>query len=790
MAEANARDEVTSLKGLNSAEKLARKFDSLKSARGRLENQWKLNLAFYKGKQWSYIDRQGMVRTLATEEGEMPRYRVRVVSNQIISGSQSLLSKLTKTKPILAATPGSSSDHDIRAAQMAESLLEFWWQDFHLDDALEEALLWGIIAGQGYWKISWDEQAGKAIKFMLGPDGRPITDESMKEAFRAQLAAAGIPPQEKTIYLGDIRVEAMSPFDVYLDPSAKTFKDVKYAICIHSLDPDEIKTRWGVEVKPDSVPSAMDVSLPFDNSGVGNDKTVKQVFVMYVLPGPTMPKGRYVAWIKEPHQILVDQPWPYPTNQLPLVKFPGIRVPGSIYDSSVVEHAIPIQKEINKTVSQIIEYKNLTIKPRVWAPVGSLRQRVTNEPGAVYEFTPIAGLRPEIEKLPTMPPYVFDQLEDMGKRLRDIFHLTEVTEGTPPPNVEAGIAIDLLQEMSTDRLAPTIKLLESALGRAGQLMLSLAQHYYVEPRLLKIRGSGGSTQVQKFTQADIDGGISVMAEAGSGLPRTRAGRQARIQSYVEMGILRPDQAWKYLDIADMKSVARSFQSDEDQAFREHDKLIRGIPINPIAAMEAMQTVAQGINPDTGQSFQSVVEAQMYVEQQSLAPWPFENFGTHRETHRQFLTSVEYEGLPDDAKHRFLTHYNLTVQAERAAQPPPPQEPVKTSMQIKGTIGPTGAASVLSAAGVPNITPDVMSEPPLETVVLDQIDKPDVEEAGNDPLTQADIAAKDLENQMELQKHVQNQDHAEMSFHQEARHKEEQHQEKLRQMRKPKPSAKN
>lgn len=710
---------AVSLSDLSTVEKLQERFQELKRARSRLELQWKLNLAFYNSKQWSYIDRLGRLQILAPDAGDKPRHRVMLVSNQIVTGAQSLLAKYTKTKPIMTATPGSASDHDLKAAQMAEDLLEYWWQDFHMDDLLEEALLWGIIGGQGYWKITWDEHAGKPMRFLLDPQGNPITDDSVETQFRAILSQNGVQPQEKVVYMGDIRVEAMSPFNVYLDPTAKTFKDCKYAICVHYLDPDEIYTRWKVRVSPDSVPVDADSALPFDNSSGAPQRTVKTIYEAYFLPTAAMPNGRYVVWMTGPNQILLDEKWPYASNVLPLVKFPGVRVPGRIYDSSVVEHAIPLQKELNKTLSQIVEYKNLTIKPRVWAPVGSLRTRLTNEPGAVYEFTPIGGLRPEIEKLPAMPPYVFEHLSFVADSLKDVFSLTAISEGTVPPNVEAGIAIDLLQEMATDRLAPTIRLMESALARAGQQMLSLAQKYYIEPRLLKIRGSGGGIQVRKFTQADIDGAITVHVEAGSGLPRTRAGRQARIESYVQMGLIKPDMAWKYLDIADLKGVAKMFQADEDMAYRENDKIIQGIPINPNAMMQAKQAVVQGVNPSTGAPFQTPQEAQQYVMDEGLDPQPFENWATHLDIHGRFMKSIEFETLPPDAQQRFLTHFTKTFEMYRDVQPIPEAMPIKTSLQLRGTVGPTVAAEILSR-NVPNVTPEQLAEPPLDTVVQEQL----------------------------------------------------------------------
>lgn len=775
-----AQDDSYSVARLDTPSKLTKKFYQLQSGRQELERQWRLNLAFYKGKQWSYIDPNlGRIMSYGTEEGQKPRFRVRIIDNQIIIGAQSLLSKLTKTKPVMAATPGSSSDADVKAAQMAEALLEHWWTEFQMPDVMEEAILWSIVAGQGYWKINWDDQANKSLTFAIDPEtGQPIVDESVKEYKRAEMARMGQELPETTVYLGDIKVEALSPFNVYLDPAAKTFTDCKYAICVHYLTTDEIEGRWGKRLKPDSTSADPDTKLPYQSSEDTATPNVKRVFVGYFLPQPSLPKGRYVVWVEKPDDILEDGPWKYPTNMLPIVKFPGIRVPGSVYDTSPVEHSIPLQKELNKTSSQIVEYKNLTIKPRVWAPVGSIRQRITNEPGAVYEFTPIAGLRPEIEQLPTMPPYVFEHLKNIAASLQNVFSLQEVTEGKVPPNVEAGVAIDLLQEMATDRLAPTIKLIELALARAGNLMLSLAQEYYVEPRLLKIRGSGGSVQVRRFTQADITGGVSVVVEAGSGLPRTRAGRQARIQSYVEMGVIKPDHAWKYLDIADLKGISKMFQADEDMAYREHDKLIKGEPINPMALQDALMQAQTGFNPTTGEPFQSEQEVMAFIEEAMVTPPAFENSSMHLETHGLFAKSVEFEALPEDAQRRFIHHYVLTVQKLQAENPP--EEGVRTNLQLKGTIGPTGAATILQGKGNPTITPEIMMEPPLETWVTDSMDKPDMDEAGNDPLTQMDQMQSAVQNE---EKHVGTEQRAEEAHQQKMRQSDELHKAKLANARK-------
>ena len=77
-------DSIQSIRNLGSVADLNRKFEWLKTARQPLENQWKLNLAFYKGRQYSYYNKSARrIESLPVEDGEKPRYRVRLVSNQI-----------------------------------------------------------------------------------------------------------------------------------------------------------------------------------------------------------------------------------------------------------------------------------------------------------------------------------------------------------------------------------------------------------------------------------------------------------------------------------------------------------------------------------------------------------------------------------------------------------------------------------------------------------------------------------------------------------------------------------
>ena len=727
---------------LATASDLSQKLDALRNRRRMEEIEWKLNMRFYQGDQYTYYNPgTRRIEAVPTQDAEIPRYRVRIVSNQIQTGVQSLLSKLIKTKPSWNATPGETGDSAMKAAQFAAELLEEKWSSLNMGSKYEDALLWSIMANEGWWQISWDPFANSQMTFLMTPDGQPITDSAMEKEYRAQLEQAGIDPKEfeKVVYMGDVRVDSLAPTDVYIDDTVKNAADAKWAFCRRYLSVDDINARFPkakeAGLKPDAVPTALGHDLMGNEGG---DPSVKAVWDFYHLPTPSQPKGRVVTFVEDPDTILEDSPWEsrYPKlTRLPLVQFRSVKVPGQASGSPLVSQARPLQKQLNRMLSQVTEYFNLTVKPRIWAPMNSLRQRIANEPGAVYEYTPVGNQRPEVEQLSTIPSYVFEFLNQISGRLNEVFGLTEVTEGKLPPNLEAADAIDLLQEMATDRFAPAILENEKSLANAGQILLVLMQQYYVEPRQIALSGPGGIARVREFNQADFAGNLTVSVEAGSSMPKTRAARRKQVERWMELGLIQPQNAWKYFDTADTRDLAVRFARDEDHALREHDKIIRGIPLNPEAAQQAMVAVNQGINPETGEPFEAesmeefVAMAQQALERASLQPGMADNDGQHAETHSDWLKSMEFESHSPDVRRRAMMHYELTIQklASQSKQPEP--EAQRVSLALKAAPGATAVSEILKAAGVEVPTEVVATEPPLETAVYDSVDKADADAAG-------------------------------------------------------------
>lgn len=724
------------------ASKLAEKRAELERLRMDYAREWAQNRAFYNGHQWVWWNTfAGQIETLGVEDGEKPRYKVRLTANQMTPNTTQLVAQMTKTRPTIHAVPASASDRDVKAAQLAERLFEYWWHELHLKAKLQEALTHAQIS-QGYWLLTWDPYANKEFRVLFNPEsGQPITDNDLEDAFRTELDAQakqrGLDPQqvlssvERTFYLGDIKVQTLAGEQVWVDPVATTFEDAAYVICRYPMDVDEVKARWGVDVAPDAVTEGPRPQLLWTKRNDSRSRTAREVYCGFFRPSPSLPKGRIVCWIENPNKILEESDWNLPFNDLPVVKFPGIQGLNTVYDMARASLARPLQKELNNKVSKIAEAMNLTMRPQMMAPIGSLSEQLTDEPGKIYQYAPVQNQIPQWRPIPALPAYVFEYVQDIQARIDRIYNLMPTERSQLPPRTDSGNLVDLMQEAVADQLSPEIQRMEIALARAGEIMAKYAQRYYIEPRFLKIRGPGGSIQVQKFLNTDLAGGFGFEAEAGSGLPRTRAGQIETIKELIQMQVLSPADAMPYLPIGGLRSIQQKLQADEEFAHRKIDKLIAGEPLNIPALQLAAGDIQQGWNPQTGMPFESSDEVDKYLQNAALQPVQFENWEKSLQVLREHMLAPEFENYDQDTQSRFLQHYNNLWQT--VISMPNVQAPVKTTLSLRGTVGPTVGSQILRNSGIFTATPQTMAELPLETDVRDYLGQTPTHDTGNMPM---------------------------------------------------------
>lgn len=513
----------------------------------QFERQWLLNLAFYFGRQnvqWVGTGTGVLNGYDRLIEPPVPPWRVRLIINKIRTIVRTELSKLTKENPRAFIVPSSTEDRDLAAARAGEAIYEHLHRTLELRKVIRRSEFWAVICGSGFIKDWYDPSV---------PD------------------ASG--------NLGQIFAEAVSPFHFYV-PDVEEEELEKQPYVIHQLgkDPAWVKDKYGVEVQSDSRSASIDMRF-LNSIGITKQKNnyvaVKEIWIK---PNAQFPEGLVATWAGE--QILAkEEGWPFSHGQFPFTKLDSMPT-GRFYADSIVTDLIPLQKEYNRTRSQIVEAKNRMSKPQLLAPRGSIDpSKVTTEPGLIIQYTP-GFAEPKPIPLQNLPSYVIQEVERIQIDMNDLSSQHEVTKGQTPPGVSAATAISYLQEADDSKLKFAVDSLEEGVERIGRHLLSHVKDFWTAERTVQVIGLNGSWESYEFSNSNIAGNTDLRVEAGSAEPTSRSAKQAFIMELGKMGWIPPTRALKYLDMAETGRLYEEMQLDARHAQRENLRILAGEQVAP------------------------------------------------------------------------------------------------------------------------------------------------------------------------------------------------------------------
>lgn len=624
-------------------------YSLIKTARTKVVRQWYLNLAFYAGRQNVQV-----VNTAASSLGfrlnvpKAPPWRVRMVVNKIRPIIRSELSKVTAQKPTFTVVPASTDDEDQTASRVGQQIFEAAYTDYNIGRVIKKAEWWTVLCGTGFIKDYWD-------KYKKDPNGAK----------------------------GSVCIDPITPFHIFIpDLSEQDIEDQPFIIHASTKPQDWVQNYYGKELGKTSVNATNEIfeETFLDLSSMRQVKK-NQVLILEVWfkPGAfkVFPEGGMCTIVGD-EVVQAQSGEIYKHGDSPFTKLEHIPT-GKFYSESVITDLIPLQREYNRTKSQIIEAKNLMSKPKLLAPRGSLNpNQITSEPGQVilYEpgFTP-----PQPLPLQSIPAYVMQELDRIQSDMDDISSQHEISRGNTPSQVTAATAISYLQEQDDSKLAHTIQSLEEGISKIGRHYLSHVSQFWDKERLVRIVGEDGSFDAQQYTKDKLRGNIDLRVEAGSALPTSKAAKQAFVMDLAKMGVIPPEQVVSVLDLKGIEKINADFQADLRQAQRENVKMSQGM----------IQGQPQ-VDPATGQPQVDPNTNQPVMGPPVLYPNSWDNHKAHIDVHNRFRKSQEFEDLADNFKVMFESHVQIheqqiqvaamqQMQQQMGQQNPGGQPPQKGSM---------------------------------------------------------------------------------------------------------------
>jgi hypothetical protein len=619
--------------------------------RGQLDpikRQWYMNMAFYKGDQYvDFVDNM-LINIPAPEK------RTRLVINRIKPVVRTEVSRMTSQKPSASVVPASNESRDVEAAKAAESVFESLRQRLHLEKVIREAAWWCSVTGTSFIKTYWDPD------YM---ENTGVTNEL----------------GEETTIEGDHCYHAVSPFNVLVPNLLVTdIEEQPYVLNVFTKPMEWVSTHYPELVKkegwsPKTVTEGEVMEPRYLNlKGADGEKAQPNsclIIEAWIKPGNTqlMPKGGRVVVIDEEIVDISEDGLPYAHGEYPFAKMESVQT-GTFYAASVIEDLIPIQREINRTRSQLIEARNLMSKPGVFYRSNSIDpNKWTSATAQLIEVKP--GMEfPQPIPLPNIPSYVPQLESGFLADMEDISGQHQVSKGSAPPGVSSGTAIQFLQESDNSFMYTVHASLEECVQKIAKHSIHLAIQYWDSARLVKYVGRNNQVSAKYLSQADLKGGTDIRIEGGSSLPESKAARIAMFSDFMARGYLPVDQGLKLMNLASMSQYYELADVDENQAIRENIAMSELIPEEVAATREKVAMQIQGMLPMGIDPMMNPMASQLAeIANEPIIPvHEWDNHDVHIEVIERHMKSQEYEDYPDEIKNEFELHRQAHLDAQMQA----------------------------------------------------------------------------------------------------------------------------
>lgn len=637
-------------------------FLRIKNQRQAFERQWYINMSFNAGRQnIAPVNVPGVGFRLVAPKA--PPWRVRMVINKIRTAVRTESSKLTSSKPIPVVIPATTEDEDYAAARVAEQILKSEFGNTDFEQTMRSFVWWGVITGNSFLKSYW---AGDEIDEMSKPAPQEVPP---------QLAMQGVTPDmmpQPEPVRGKIKIERINPFHIYVpDLVEEELEKQPYIIHATTKSPLWVEQHFGFRPQADTSSSStlMESAIltPVGSSNQGLDSVI--IKEVWLKPGAhrDFPEGGIITVCG--HRIIqAIQKWPLPFNEYPFYKYNGIPT-GGFYTESVVTDLVPIQKEYNRTKSQILEIKNTMGKPKLMGYRGSFNPRqVSSEPGQAILVTPGYTL-PTVLPAAEVPNTMLIELDRLASDFDDISGQHEITRGNTPAQVTSGTAISFLQEQDDSKLAYQVASIEHCIAKLGTHYLKYAATFWTDQRLVRIVGSNGDFEAKHWRGSDLRGNTDVRVQSGSALPVSKAARQALITDLMANGWIDPTVGLEVMELGGLDKLMEDFLTDKRAAQRENMRMAEA-PVEQIT-----QFVEPPVNPQTGQpeyfpDGQTVKDPATGGPWQPQSPMPvnsWDNHQAHIHFHNQYRKTQAFELLPEPLKKMFELHVQTHQMALSSVQ---------------------------------------------------------------------------------------------------------------------------
>lgn len=394
---------------------------------------------------------------------------------------------------------------------------------------------------------------------------------------------------------GGIRIDAVRPQDLFVDPNATTESDAAYIIQVGPVEIDDLVARYGkiaLGVRPDlTFPSVEKLrsaepattrgpnegTTPSDSQGDMARRRVIRIEAWFrdsQIVEVELPNGDIAEVYRYPYGRkmviagglkLSDAPVRYPW--WPYCGMPYYWRGGSFWGVTEVEHLRPTQDALNSTITNFVKGIRLMAEPQWVLDRGSgvKSENLSGEPGLIIWKNPQTEARKEEGKAP--PPQVLEAIRDARMEMRQLSGLTDLMAGRGKLTHTPGSAVQQQTAQGYVRLIWQLGKLNRMIQEMGERMLWIIQNLYTEPRTFLVpTGEDSAPEPVTFNPSEYSGHrFKLSVSVGSTLPAAKGARFSEAVLLKKMGVIDDEDVLEKADWPNRVKVLQRMAKAKQQA---------------------------------------------------------------------------------------------------------------------------------------------------------------------------------------------------------------------------------
>ena len=618
--------------------------EDAKKARQALDLEWYQNYQFENGNHYMALN-----STTKTIDVNPPRKRgeVRMVINKIRSTKRAIQNYVTRSQPKWEIIPGDVDEDTIKNARRIGKTMDYLYRKLHLEQMVSGVVDSGLSKSVGIVEIDWDEDAEGGI--------------------------------------GQVRIKQHDPFDVYLDKRGYLYAG-RYIGRFLAKTPvksvDEVKAdkrydeKKRKEVKPDEdlATSQLKAKIIKKENGSDDEKVIPTVTVKEFMlwdDEKNSKKGKIKLFTYAGEQVLRDED--LPETEYPIYIYQIQMNPLKVYQRAWVTDAIPLNKAIDRTVSQKIMYTNQALVFRIIAEKGHGATVVTNEMGEILEIN--KGRSYQQMTMNPLPAGYDAVTNELNSYIEDILGAHDAALGRMPTGARSGSTLEAIQAADSNNLTGLTASLESFLSVIGERILNIISQKYQVSRIIKIaepeeaqeeeegqspqqymKVIGEGAKRKPEGAAIITEDNEVIVKIGSWLGHTLEAKRETMMKLAEMGVLPAEEVlrqFEFPNVEELSAKARDQRMEQGQM----DLAIAG----------HSQGGQQG-GQQPGMDMQALADKENMAMVNGQQIPPTEGADTsHTQAHIDFAKSDTAQQVTDDIKQVLAAHIQGEMQMHGMAQ---------------------------------------------------------------------------------------------------------------------------